>query len=204
MPPVMRTSGIPSGTPSPTPQRRRHEDEALHPHTNQSGECDRAKTVRRCLDPSAQEHHERHDERQADREPREGRPLSTHTAGDESGLFGQIGIPDHQILRPEHVRPQDTETEEQLADVVQLTGTDVVVQPQPVAAQDGHQREERDADEQDSLDFRVPWQHDVVTPRTASDRWESRHRSAPRIRMTELTIQSDVGHMQTMTEDDRL
>jgi hypothetical protein len=57
---------------------------------------------------------------------------------------------------------------------------------------------------QDSLDFRVPWQHDVVTPRTASDRWESRHRSAPRIRMTELTIQSDVGHMQTMTEDDRL
>jgi len=51
--------------------------------------------------------------------------LRTQTIVEEGRLFGQVAVPDHQVLRPEEVEPEDREGEDHLADVVQTSLGDV-------------------------------------------------------------------------------
>ena len=71
-----------------------------------------------------------------------------HAVVDELGLLGEVAVPDDEVLRPEHVRPQDAEPEQQLADVVKLVGTDVLGQVQPLLRPHRDHGEERQPQEQ--------------------------------------------------------
>jgi hypothetical protein len=54
----------------------------------------------------------------------------------EDLLVGQVPVPDHDVLGPEQVGPEDAEGEEELAQVVEVVPLHVLVEvePPPVGA----------------------------------------------------------------------
>ena len=130
------------------PQRRGDQEEAFEPHAGEDEGGDRGQARRPGLDGAAQQHHEGDRERHREDGRRHRRPGAVHPVVDELGLLREVAVPDHQVLRPEQVGPEDAEAEQQLAEVVQLVAPGVAGDAQPPAPR-GHDRgQERQADQQ--------------------------------------------------------